>query len=145
MKDLPRFLLNAANSGIYAAPGPVAALVRGARASGLACFELELADVTGKAAFLARCQVVFGLPPSFGQNWDALADCLEDFSWRPARGYVVLVANGKAFAQHAARDFDAALEILGAAATYWLAKGRPFLVVLDAGSCAGRTVKPLPG
>lgn len=144
MKDLPRFLLDAANSGVYGAPGPVASFAQGARASGLACFDLDLADVTGKAAFLARCQMVFGLPPSFGQNWDALADCLEDFSWRPARGYVVLVTNGTAFAKHAAHDFDTALEILGAAATYWLAKGRPFVVVLDAATCAGRAVKSLP-
>ena len=143
MKDIARFLLDAANSGVYAAPAAAAALKQGARASSLAVFDLDLAGVGGKAAFLARCQEVIGLPPSFGHNWDALADCLEDFSWHPARGYLLFVSNGREFARHA-RDCDAALEIFAAAATYWMMKGTLFMALLDAESRGSRALKTLP-
>lgn len=144
MKDIARFLLDAAHSGVYAAPAAPDALRPGARASGLAWFDLDLAGVAGKAGLLARCQTVFSLPPSFGHNWDALADYLEDLSWRPARGYVVLITNGQEMARESSADLAAALEIFTAAATYWLVKDKLFMVLLDAGTRAARPVKTLP-
>ncbi len=145
MKDPARFPFDAAHSGVYAAPVSVVALRQGAHASGLAWFDLDLAGVTGKAGLLARCQTVFGLPPSFGHNWDALTDCLEDLSWHPARGFVVFASNGAELAKHAPRDFEVALEILAAASIYWLAKGQLFLVLLDAETRGSRALKALPG
>jgi hypothetical protein len=144
MKDIARFLLDAAHSGVYAAPASVAALRQGARASGLAWFDLDLAGVAGKTALLASCQTVFSLPPSFGHNWDALADYLEDFSWQPARGYVVFARNGGEIARNSPKDFDTALEILAAAATYWLAKGKLFMALIDDETRGKRALKALP-
>ena len=148
MTDPARFLLDAAHSGahsgLYAAPASVAVLRQGARASGLAWFELDLAGVAGKAAFFARCQIVFGLPPSFGHNWDALADCLEDLAWQPARGYGVFISNGRVFARQSPADLDAALEIFAAAATYWMVKGRLFMALLDVETRGSRALKSFP-
>ena len=143
MKDIASFLLDAAHSGVYAAPASVSVLKQGARAGELVWFDLDLAGVTGKAAFLARCQTVFGLPPSFGHNWDALADSIEDLSSQPARGYLVHISNGREFARQA-QDIDAALEIFAAATTYWMSKGRLFMVLLDAETRGRRTLKTLP-
>jgi hypothetical protein len=28
--------------------------------------------------------------PYFGFNWDSVIDCLSDFSWEPAKGYMIL-------------------------------------------------------
>ena len=142
MKDIPRFLLDAAHSGMYAAPASTDVLRPGARASGFAWFDLDLAGVASKAGLLARCQAVFSLPPSFGHNWDALADYLEDLSWRPARGYVVVLTNGQEIARDAPRDLAAALEIFAAAASYWKQKSRVFLVLMEAGV---RSRQTLPG
>lgn len=144
MKDIARFLLDAAHSGVYAAPASTEVLRPGARASGLAWFDLDLAGAVSKAGLLARCQTVFSLPPSFGHNWDALADYLEDLSWRPARGYVVLMTNGQECAREAPKELAAALEILAAAATYWMVKDKLFMVLVDAGTRAGHPLKALP-
>ena len=144
MKDIPRFLLDAAHSGVYAAPASTDVLRPGARASGFAWFDLDLAGVASKAGLLARCQAVFSLPPSFGHNWDALADYLEDLSWRPARGYVVVLTNAQEIARDAPRDLAAALEIFAAAATYWLVKDKLFMVLVDAGTRGGHALKTLP-
>ena len=143
MKDIPRFLLDAAHSGVYAAPASTDVLRPGARASGLEWFDLDLAGVASKSGLLARCQTVFGLPPSFGHNWDALADYLEDLSWRPARGYVVVLTNGQEIARDAPRDLAMALEIFAAAATYWLMKDKLFMVLVDAATRGGHALKTL--
>ena len=144
MKDLAQFLVDSVNSGVYSAPASITPLKQAALACGLAWFEVDLTGVSGKAAFLARCQTAFGLPPSFGHNWDALADSLADLSWQPARGYVAWCRNGKAFARDAAEESEVALDILAAAATYWQAKGKVFMVLLDAKTRAGRKLKLLP-
>ena len=144
MKDSAVFPHASARSGIYAAPESSASLRRSAHASGLAWFDLDLAGVDTKAALLVRCQTVFGLPPGFGHNWDALADSLGDFSWQPARGYIVAVTHGATLAQHAAPEFAAALEIFAAAATYWASQGRVFIVLLDGPTRGGRAYASLP-
>lgn len=145
MKDPAGFLLDSAKSGVYAASTSPAALRQEAVASGLAWFDLDLQGVTGKLELLGRCQTALGLPPSFGHNWDALADCLGDFSWQPARGYVVHCRNGEAFAQAAPEEFATWLEILAGAATYWQTRNKMFVALLDASTRGGRKLKMLPG
>lgn len=145
MKDPAGFLLDSANSGVYAAATPVAALRQEAVARGLAWFDLDLQGVTGKLELLDRCRTALGLPRSFGHNWDALADCLGDFSWQPAPGYVVDCRNGDAFAHAAPAEFAIWLEILAGAATYWQMQDKMFVALLDANTRGGRQLKPLPG
>jgi hypothetical protein len=144
MKNPAAFPLDAAQSGVYAAPEETAELTAGARAAGLVWFELDLAQVDAKPELLARCEKVFGLPSAFGHNWDALADSLEDFSWRPARGYVVHLKNGAQLARRAPQEFATALEIFAGAATYWSTKRKLFLVLVDAGTRGAQALKPLP-
>lgn len=144
MTELARFLLESTNNGVYAAPASPAVLKQAAAACGLAWFDLDLTDVAGKAAFLDRCRTAFRLPPSFGYNWDALADCFQDLSWEPACGYLTFCRNGQAFARDAAEAFDVALDILATAATYWQAQRKPFFVLLDAETRGTHTVKRWP-
>jgi RNAse (barnase) inhibitor barstar len=144
MKSPAAFPLDAAQSGVYAAPGETAELMARARAADLVWFEFDLARVDTKPELLARCEKVFGLPSTFGHNWDALADSLEDFSWRPARGYVVHLKNGAGLASHAPQELALALEIFARAATYWSGKRKLFLVLADAGTRGAQALKPLP-
>ena len=142
MKDLANSPLDSAHSGVYAAPATTRVLEQQAAACGLEWLELDLTGVADKAGLLARCQRLFKLPPSFGHNWDALADSLQDLSWLPARGYVVSCRNGGELARRSPEDFSTALAILAATASYWRSKGKPFIVLLDAE--AGRRCKPEP-
>lgn len=144
MKAPAPFPFAPAQSGVYAAPAAPAALHAAARAAGFAWFELDLQEVRTKPELLALCQQVFGLPPAFGHNWDALADSIADFSWRPAPGYVVLVRHGGAFARSSPEDFATALEILAAAATYWADRRKVFLALLDDDTRGARKFRALP-
>lgn len=118
-------------SGVYLMPADTAALRRAAFGEKLAWMELDAAGVRDKESLLEACAFSFDFPDSFGLNWDALSDCLRDFSWRPARGYVILWHGGAALAEAAPDDFANALEIFRDAASYWKEHGRAFIVLLD--------------
>ncbi|MFG2149289.1 barstar family protein [Streptomyces sp. NPDC048696] len=66
----------------------------GVRASGWQVDVLDLTGVNDKAGFMDRCARALRLPEWFGRNWDALADCLGDPDWGPARPGRLLVVTG---------------------------------------------------
>ncbi len=124
-------LLTPQASGVYLAPPDLADLRRTADKAGLAWFSLDLARIGGKASLLAACRRELGFPQTFGGNWDALADCLQDFSWRAAPGYVINLTQSAAMARAAPRDFQLLLEILSGAAKYWETQDVVFIAMVD--------------
>jgi len=99
------------------------ALARQARQAELALCRVDLAGCTDKAGLLRRLAFALRLPPDFGDNWDALADCLRDPAWRPAWGHVFVFDNPGALPPH-----DAAIlrGVLDDAATFAIEHDRPF-------------------
>ena len=67
-----------------------------------------------------------GFPGWFGENWDALEDCLTDFSWRPAQGHVLLFENFQTLAKD---DLGVLIDVLASAAQFWATQGTPFFAV----------------
>lgn len=124
-------VIEAKRSGVYRAPASMDALRKAATAAGLIWLEMPLAAVTDKQQFLAVCKKQMKLPPHFGDNWDALADCLRDFEWLKSEGYVLHLNSGEKFAQAAPGDYQTALAVLAEAATFWRDKGTPFVVFVD--------------
>lgn len=49
--------------------------------------------------------------PFFGNNWDALLDCMRDLSWFSESGFLLLYDYWEHFAQSAPDDFRIAIEI----------------------------------
>jgi RNAse (barnase) inhibitor barstar len=123
--------LAAKRSGVYRAPTVVAALRKAA--AGLAWMELPLDAVANKKQFFAVCARQLKLPSYFGGNWDAFADCVRDFNWLEARGYVLHLSNPGKFAKAAADDYQTALDVLAEAAAFWKDRGTPFIVLVDDG------------
>jgi hypothetical protein len=41
----------------------------------------------------AEFKLALRFPEYFGQNWDALEDCLRDFAWWPAPSYILVLTN----------------------------------------------------
>lgn len=136
------FQFEAGVDGVYRAPASTAAWRARAESQGLAWCTLDLDGAATKQAFLDCCAKALHFPATFGGNWDALADCLEDLSWQPAGGVVVHWRNGGIFARQPA-EFRTALEIFGAAALFWKAQQRVFIVLMDSGSHDG-TVTAFP-
>lgn len=117
-------------SGVYRAPDDVRPLRRQAGEAGLAWFAVDLAPVAEKVGFLLACAERLAFPETFGRNWDALADCLQDLSWRPAAGYVVHFQNAAVFAVASKPDWAIAVEILNQTATFWKERGKTFLALV---------------
>lgn len=127
----PGLRLGAERSGVYLAPADTSAL-RGAAAPGLlAWMELDTRAARNKDEFLAACARDLRFPGWFGDNWDALADCLQDFSWWPGPDRVLLWHGASRFAAHAPDEFATALEIFRDAAIYWKGRGQLFIALLD--------------
>lgn len=118
--DLTRPLLG----GIYdVAASDYPALVHQARDAELALCRVDLAGCTGKDDLLRRMAFALRLPPDFGDNWDALADCLRDPGWRPAWGHVLLFERPDQLAPDVQRTLRG---VLDDAATFALEHDRPF-------------------
>ncbi|NGN68048.1 hypothetical protein G5C51_29625 [Streptomyces sp. A7024] len=130
-ETLPALLAGRAPAGIYRwhPAHPAEQALPLATAHGWHTASLDLTGADGKADLLARVAAALHFPAWFGNNWDALADCLGDLSWLgPSHGTLLLVRAWDAFADTAPRDAATAASILAAATDDW--RGRPPLAVL---------------
>ena len=58
-------------------------------------------------------------PDYFGHNWDALEECLADFEWLPAKGYILLIHDAEAVLPEDEEGYETLLEILSDAGEAW--------------------------
>lgn len=112
-------------------PGSAARLADTAARLGFACARIDLEGCADKAALLARIAGELRFPDWFGHNWDALADCLTDLSWRSAPGHVVLLEHAGEFREQHREDFETALTILREAAEWWAGQQVAFWAFVD--------------
>jgi hypothetical protein len=131
VKDWRRLFSRAANSGVYFDEGIAgAAEIRSAAESlEFTFFRLDLQGTGGRQRFLKVAADAFQFPEYFGENWDAFADCLTDFAWCKAKGYVLLIENMESFADTSPEDMSIARGIFEDAAGHWKKQGTPFFVV----------------
>ncbi|MBN8214635.1 MAG: barstar family protein [Xanthomonadales bacterium] len=80
----------------------------------------------------AMCEIaeVLRFPDWFGENLDALADCLGDLSWLPSEGYVLVLENTADWRAQESDTFDTVLEILNQTAQRWAENRVPFWAFL---------------
>jgi RNAse (barnase) inhibitor barstar len=131
MIPMAKRLLDAKESGVYQLVRTPEEVERAADEARLAVFRIDIGDVRDKKDFLARVARALSFPNWFGANWDALNDCLRDLDWLPMKnGYVLILEQGEFFAARHSQEFDDAKAVLGAAAEYWKAEGRPFCVFI---------------
>jgi RNAse (barnase) inhibitor barstar len=102
--------------------------------------------IDSKDSLLAALDATLRLPDYFGFNWDALADSLMDFSWQPAKGYVLIFMNPQSLDKKDARVF---LEIIDEVGKLWGRDGVPFKLLVPWGflgtlSDTGSELKGIP-
>ena len=125
MGKLIQRLQDVARSGVYRSSRvePVLDAVRGSR---LSFARIGLSDAIDKRALMRRVAADLGFPDWFGENWDALEDCLTDLSWRQGEGHV-LVFEGFQFLP--AEELGTLIDVLIDAAEFWSSRGKPFFAV----------------
>jgi RNAse (barnase) inhibitor barstar len=133
-KELADTLPQADRAGVFSLPADdIQALVDVATARKFAVYRINLEGCTDTSEVLARFQEQLAFPDWFGGNWDALNDCLTDFSWRKAVGYLLVVEKPGDFRESGDDDFDTLISILSDASASWSGLGVPFwaFLVLD--------------
>ena len=118
-----------------ACSGFIARKERADYASAAAALDFEVASIdfrgcTGKDDALARFARALRFPDWFGDNWDALQDCLSDLSWLPAEGYLLLLDDTDDWRQADPQGFGITLEILEQASEAWRRERLAFWAVL---------------
>lgn len=129
--DLSGMLADASASGAYYVDeGGRDSLLEAARNLEFACAAIDMSGQADKEAVLARIAAALRFPEWFGGNWDALSDSLNDLSWWPAEGYVLLLEHSHDWQQADPAGFDVLLEICNDAATAWAEHGVPFWLLV---------------
>lgn len=128
MKRAP---LTADRSGLYQIPPDWSSLRAHFARSGADCLDVDLAHARTKEHLLDAFARSLAFPATFGRNWDALADALQDLSWHPAKAYVLNLQHVAPVRHALAAEWPTLLEVLSATAMYWKSRGTPFIVMVD--------------
>ncbi len=91
---------------------------------------VDFAGCAGKDEALMRIAAGLRFPAWFGGNWDALDDAVNDLSWWPAPGYVLLIEHAGPWQAAHPEDATTLVEILGEAARDWAKTRVPFWALL---------------
>src|SRR5512146_2694235 len=143
MTVLEAKLQNASHAGPYLAPRDLPALADAVRKSGLNLVRIDLKGVHDKQALLDAVAGALKFPDWFGDNWDALEDCLTDLSWNKARGYVVLLEHCAELVKRAPHDLATAIEIFESVSEYWDEQDKPFWTLFEGIDVPVAGIRPL--
>jgi RNAse (barnase) inhibitor barstar len=86
--------------------------------------------VRTKSELLATLARSLALPETFGANWDALSDSLQDLTVAP-QGIVLHLEHVSDAKRALAGEWLTFVEILRDAAMYWKERGKAFVVFID--------------
>lgn len=123
-------LRDAAKAGVFHLEGEPRDIAAAAEAAGLAAIRIDIHHAHDKGDFIKDIAGALSFPPSFGNNWDALADSLKDLSWKPAPGWVVILEKSKHFCAAHRHEFEEAMDLMAETADYWRGEGRPFWTLI---------------
>ncbi|MEF8700758.1 MAG: barstar family protein [Candidatus Accumulibacter sp. UW25] len=131
--DLLTLLTDSRQAGIFPMPASGHAAVRArAEGAGFACFEVSFAACEEIDSVLDQLGDDLAFPAWYGRNLDALNDCLTDFSWREAAGYVLLISGSERLHAERPAVLDAVNEVFATAIDEWRMRGVPMWVFYDA-------------
>ena len=105
----------------------IPALRQAAEQLNQAYFQVDLRSAKNVPSFIKALKRDLDFPDWFGGNLDALHDCLTDFSWRPASGYVITLS-GYEMLRGNPTSFAAFNSVMASAVEAWEARAIPFRV-----------------
>jgi hypothetical protein len=115
-------------AGVHAWSGDPHALATAAATAKLRYFAADLKGVASKAELLAATAKGLKLPEHFGNNWDALADSVEDGDWLGKTGCVIALVHTGGYRKAHGVDWTTFEDILAEASDYWRERHKPFRV-----------------
>jgi hypothetical protein len=97
-----------------------------------------------RAEFFQEIARALRFPNYFGRNWDAVYDCLTDFNWLPAAGYVLVLDGFDHLATNEPGQWHIGLKVLREACAFWRPLSRPMYALLYGSGELAPGVPPLP-
>jgi RNAse (barnase) inhibitor barstar len=119
-------------AGVFEIPeGGVDAVVAAATANQQHLWRVDMRAAKDREKMLKTLGEALDLPPWFGNNYDALVDCLCDLGWVPAAGYVIVMENCHNIHSMATPDFNMLLDIFAEVANAWREQDKAFWCFVD--------------
>jgi hypothetical protein len=139
MNKLQALLTGEVEPGLYrfVHKGRYARLCHDVTQANWRCFGVDGRAVTDKASFLQACAAALKFPDSFGHNWDALEDSLNDLSWlelEDAKGFIIIIDDADHFAKAQPDEWAIARDVLAGAVLTRRRTGPPLNVLLRGAS-----------
>lgn len=129
---LQQILINPGNNGVYHLPGSgIEAVHDAALAEGLVYYACDLADASQGNAVLEQLASALKLPEWFGNNFDALYDCLTDLTWQETSASVIVLSGVDTLHACDPEAWETLLAVLASAAEFWQNEETPFWVFID--------------
>lgn len=97
--------------------------------SSLTLIDTNFSYVSTDDDLFAQISVALRFPDYFGNNWDAMDECLSDMEWFPAKGYVLLVSGSDSLWKGATYSAGKFVSAWLSAAQQWSQENIPFHLV----------------
>lgn len=140
-------LLEDARGGVWFLPRPLEAksLQAAAKRAGYAFFHLDGKNIERKEQLLNHVATVLRFPNHFGQNWDALEECLTDLEWVDGDGYLIYFDHIDGLLSAHPDQFATFVEIVRDAVESWKEDGEAMVVLLSGAKAPKGVSKLKPG
>jgi hypothetical protein len=84
------------------------------------------------AALFDEMAAALQFPSYFGENWNALDECLNDLEWLPGDAYVLCFERApELLSLESLAEFESLLQILTRASLEWGKRGKPFRTIFE--------------
>ena len=126
-------LLEENRGGVWFLPNhlDVKSVQSAAKRNGFAFFHIEGRNISRKEQLLNHAATALRLPEDFGNNWDALEECLTDLEWVDADGYVLYYDHIDGLLDAHPDQFETLVEILRDVVSSWKADATAMVVLLS--------------
>jgi len=136
-------LLEENRGGVWFLPSHVApkAMQKLAKGAGFAFFHIDGTKINRKEQLMNAVATALHFPKHFGDNWDALEECLTDLEWIEADGYLIYYDHIDALLATHPDQFETLVEILRDSVAQWKEDGEAMVVLLSGGKPPKGVVK----
>ena len=126
-------LLEENRGGVWFLPNRVEPrqVAAAAKRAGYAFFHIEGKNINRKEQLLNHAATVMHFPAHFGDNWDALEECLTDLEWIDGDGYVIYYDHIDGLLESHPDQFETLVEILRDSVKSWKEDGEAMVVLLS--------------
>ena len=104
-----------------------------AKSEGFAFFHIDGKNINRKEQLMNAVATALHFPKHFGNNWDALEECLTDLEWVEADGYLIYYDHIDGLLTTHPAEFETLVEILRDSVAAWREDGEPMVVLLSGG------------